>query len=168
VAGLDFWDQPDGAERNNITEDSKDEDNEYISSSSKKQAWVDMDGTPRAQVSLILGADILCYSNDAELVANTIQAALVDGGQAILVSADANLRFGVEHFPEACENAGLEIVTTKLVADQRPNQQSSAESGGDSHGDELLVHDLKQTTGYTTDYTTFMFHITKPISNQKD
>lgn len=139
VVGLDFFDQPESGD--------------------DKVCWVDMDGSQRPQVSLILAADILCYSNDADLVSNTIQAALVEGGQAIVVAPNDGRRFGVDEFPEACRKAGLLVNTTDLVADSQ-----SPGSGEDEK--ELLVRDLEQTTGFTQEreYNLTMFTIDKPIS----
>ena len=158
VAGLDFFDQ------------EQDEDNNL------PPYWIDMEGNRRPQVSLILATDILCYSNDAELVANTIQAALVEGGHAIIMGPNSNHRFGIEEFPEACRKLGLTIeVTDHIMAmDKSDNNytsyspnNSTTGSGGDNGSDNddtddnndggtnntkdaaKLLHDLdSKTTGY--------------------
>ena len=146
VAGLDFFDQPGN------------DDSEYDSS---QPNWIDMEGAKRPQVSLILAADVLCYSNDAINVANTIYAGLIDGGKAIVVSADDNKRFGVAGFPDACRNAGLEIDVT------RSNSSVDSSSSNNSEKDaELLDNDLGQTVGYRNhNYKFLIFTITKPISS---
>lgn len=139
VAGLDFFDQPESGD-----------DESY---------WVDMDGSHREQVSLILGADILCYSNDAEMVSNTIQAALVEGGQAIVINGCH--RFGVAEFPEACRNAGLVVNTTNLIADRKLEGSGEEEQ-------RILERDLDQTAGFTErkgcEYNQIMFTIDKPVA----
>ena len=143
VVGLDFFDQPELDIRN---------------ADGVSATWVDMNGLPRSQVNLVLAADILCYSNDATLVANTLQAALLDGGHAIVVSADETKRFGVEGFPDACRNAGLQVtgITMSLAG------QSGNESGAEQ---QQLMSDMTQTIGFTQEYNyhQIMFHIEKPI-----
>jgi predicted nicotinamide N-methyase len=121
VAGLDFFDQPGnsnnnddgifdfGAHNNDITADvelSNDNPNEEHEEK-VVDGWFDMNGRHHPQVDLILAADILCYSNDATMVANTLQASLLEGGKAILVSADETVRFGAAAFPDACLQAVL-------------------------------------------------------------
>lgn len=138
VTGLDFCDQ--------ITRE------EVVESDSADDAgWIDMEGQHQPQVGLILAADVICYSNDATMVADTIKAALIKGGTAIVVSADENRRFGVEHFPEACYQAGLEVETTHIVADKK---------GTSNDEEDMLVDDLQNTTGFTEGYNLIMFTIT--------
>lgn len=48
----------------------------------EENTWVDTDGILHGQVRLIIGADLLVCSNDAELVAETIESALMEGGRA--------------------------------------------------------------------------------------
>jgi predicted nicotinamide N-methyase len=150
VAGLDFFDQPGN------------DDSEYDSS---QPNWIDMAGQKRSQVSLILAADVLCYSNDATNVANTIYAGLIDGGKAIVVSADDNKRFGVAGFPDACRNAGLEIDVTRSNSSV-DSSRSRCSSNNSEKDAELLDHDLEQTVGYRDqNYKFLIFTITKPISS---
>jgi predicted nicotinamide N-methyase len=150
VAGLDFFDQPGN------------DDSEYDSS---QPNWIDMAGQKRSQVSLILAADVLCYSNDATNVANTIYAGLIDGGKAIVVSADDNKRFGVAGFPDACRNAGLEIDVTRSNSSVDSSRSSSSSNNSEKDA-ELLDHDLEQTIGYRDqNYKFLIFTITKPISS---
>jgi predicted nicotinamide N-methyase len=143
VVGLDFFDQPE------IQDDAK--------------TWVDMNGIHRPQVGLILAADILCYSNDADLVCNTIQAALAEGGTAIVVSPDGNKRFGVEDFAQVCRRAGLQVEVTTLLAD---SSSPTGSLSGDERKEEMdtLLHDLEQTCRFTLDYELLMFTIGKPLS----
>ena len=147
VAGLDFFDQPGN------------DDSEYDDS---QPNWIDMTGAKQSQVSLVLAADVLAYSNDAQNVANTIHAALVEGGKAIVVSADENKRYGVAEFPEACRNAGLEIT---LVRGNCSN--NVGDSGEDINIEELFVrHNLEQTIGYHQEgYNFIIFTIEKPLTS---
>lgn len=48
----------------------------------EENTWVDMDGVLHGQFRLIIGADLLACTNDAELVAATIYRALMKGGRA--------------------------------------------------------------------------------------
>jgi predicted nicotinamide N-methyase len=117
-------------------------------------SWVDMEGIQRPQVPLILAADILAYSNDADLVANTIQAALTEGGRALIVSPDGNRRFGVERFPEACRDIGLQVdVTTVLVDDVffHPIYTETDAAG------------MQDCCGFSQGYDFTMFTVDKPI-----
>eukprot|EP00957_Ditylum_brightwellii_P176679 13457045-Ditylum_brightwellii.AAC.1 len=58
----------------------------------------------------------MAYSNDADLIANTIITALVGGEQAILV-LHLSSHFDVEDFTERCHNVGLDVEITKLELD---------------------------------------------------
>lgn len=143
VLGLDFFDQSEE------TFDSK--------------LWTDMEGGKHPQVNLILGADIIAYSNDAGNVANTIQAALTEGGLAIIVTANEDRRFGVKYFEEACYSRGLEVeVTTKAPSEFSGSTSASNESSDASKARDLLDHDLGQTSGYGEDYDFTMFTVNKP------
>eukprot|EP00957_Ditylum_brightwellii_P207385 15352764-Ditylum_brightwellii.AAC.1 len=76
IIGLDFFDQlPEEAAAVLQLEAF---DNKH-NLSSDDQYWLDMDGIQRPQLSLILASDMMAYSNDADLVANTIMKALVEG-----------------------------------------------------------------------------------------
>lgn len=142
VSGLDFFDQPGNSDYN-----GDDADNESPASG----GWIDMEGVRRPQVQLILGADIIVYSNDATMVANTIHSALVEGGKAVVMSRDR--RFGVEDFPYACERVGLNITTTDLGM-------------GAGSQDAQLVRDLEHTPSYNQGYDLIMFTIDKPMSTK--
>lgn len=132
VTGLDFFDQQE--------------------SSLAGASWIDMEGKPQPQVRLILAADIIAYSNDSTLVANTIQAALVEGGQAILVSPTPDRRFGLEEFPNACREVGLDVQVTPISARH--------ETGTGQDGQ--LKKNLAQTSG-RKGYDFQMCTVRKPI-----
>eukprot|EP00957_Ditylum_brightwellii_P177057 13488037-Ditylum_brightwellii.AAC.1 len=80
-----------------------------------------MDGIQRPQVSSILASDVMVYSNGEDLVANTIIVALVEGGQAVLVSPLSGC-FGVDDVPECCLHVGLdeEEEQDRLVQELEP------------------------------------------------
>lgn len=149
VAGLDFFDQPGN-------DDSKYEQSE--------RSWIDTDGTKRPQVDLILAADIIVYSNDATNVANTIHAGLLEGGKAIVVSESR--RFGVEAFPQACRDAGLEITTENVEVPISSFDTTDTEN--DTNHKKLLAHDMDQTSlqGIRREhYHPVMFTIDKPMAS---
>lgn len=79
VLGLDWFDQQPSED------DDKDKGEEAVEK--EENTWVDTDGTSHAQVRLILGADLIVCSNDADLVASTIDSALMEGGQAFILGA---------------------------------------------------------------------------------
>lgn len=133
VAGLDFFDQ------------TTDHDN---------GGWTDIQGNKRRPVRLILAADVVCYSNDATLLATTIQSALMEGGQALVMGPGEDQRFGLKDFANACTGLGLEVqVTTGMV---------TSDHDGTS-GDTLT--DVMQTGGYSHDYDFTMFTVDKPITS---
>ena len=124
-----------------------------------------MDGARRAQVELVLAADILPYSNNAALVANTIQSTLVEGGMAIVVSPDENHRFGVEAFPDACREVGLEVELSNSNLLDDVTFETSTKTEKDQG---RLDSDLEKTAGYDNQGYTYhkllMFTVQKPIS----
>ena len=138
VSGLDFFDQ------------GGNDDSDYPAS---QPNWIDMEGAKRKQVGLVLAADVLCYSNDATNVANTINCALVEGGRAIVMSAANGRRFGVEEFPDAVRGAGLELEITNYVTDELSNDIGVAKD-----------EELHTCAGYSDEYRFVMFDITKPCS----
>lgn len=72
--------------------------------------WTDMRGNSHPQCRLIVGADLIVCSNDAELVATTIDRTLMEGGTAVLVSPTYQ-RFGVSLLEDACLTVGLTCST---------------------------------------------------------
>ncbi|KAL3934175.1 MAG: hypothetical protein SGBAC_010050 [Bacillariaceae sp.] len=140
VSGLDFFDQPGN------------DDSKYAGS---LQNWIDMDGNKRPQVGLILAADVVCYSNDATNVANTISSALVPGGKAMVMTAGDNRRFGLSQFPDACRDAGLEVSVENIKADCKSFFSGSG----------TATNDLAQTSmqGYSAeDYNLTLYTMNKP------
>lgn len=72
--------------------------------------WTDMRGDSHPQCRLIVGAELIVCSNDAELVATTIDRTLMEGGTALLISPTYQ-RFGVSLLEDACLAAGLTCIT---------------------------------------------------------
>ena len=152
VAGLDFFDQSSSHNNNNNNtkeeEEEEEEEDSTTRAAKKKNYWVDMDGTQQPQVGLILGADVIAYSNDAQLVANTLQAALREGGHAILMGPTPDRRFGLEDFPDACRDIGLHVQMTNIVAAE---QEAS------------VTADLAQTADHHKGYDFLMYTVGKPM-----
>jgi hypothetical protein len=178
VLGLDFFDQ----------EDTSTTPPTATTNPTTNTTWTDMEGKKHPQVSLILAADIICYSNDATLVAQTIQSALMEGGRAIVMGPDENRRFGLAFFVEACEQHGLIVNVTTLPPNSASHDRVSTTTTGtgtvpmpsesgpstgttpaaseQSESEELLSHDLHQTSGFINqgyDYNFHMYTVDKPI-----
>ena len=112
--------------------------------------WLDASsgsGPPRDQVDLILAADVICQKDDALATARTLYCALKPGGKALVVSADAQHRFGVEHLEGACHAIGLQVTTERVR---------------NMYGGRLLTDHMEQTTGYVESMTLTMFTVLKP------
>lgn len=111
--------------------------------------------TQQRGVDLILAADTICKPSDAVAVANTIYDALIPGGEAIVVSANAAHRFGVDIFEDECKRVGLDV-TTSNIADMcdgklLPKDQNSEDPCG-----------IRQTSGFVDGMTLTMFRVKKP------
>jgi predicted nicotinamide N-methyase len=111
--------------------------------------WVDLDGTTRTQVDVVLAADMICQPSDAASAANCIFDCLVPGGSAFIVLGDSTHRFGVEFFRDACCEAGLEISEEIAIASGDLLQYGS-------------VTDLEKTSGYVDGLALKMFKLKKP------
>ena len=177
VVGLDFFDQSPAADGTGGS------DADAPPGAAARPGWIGMDGTRRRPVRLVLAAEILCYSNDAALVAGTLEGALCEGGRAILLGPDSTHRFGVEEFPEACRNLGLTVrITDRIKVGDDP---LAALVAGDGDGDvdadvdappavdrpavgrdETLMRELEES-GYSRSHVAYdftMFTVDKPIS----
>ena len=144
VCGLDWFDQHQQCQENQESlEDNCDtagdtgvtctDDNEEERRSSNN-TWVDMDGIEHAQTRLIIGSDLIVCSNDADLVASTIDCALMEGGKAIILGADSSTRFGVRGFPDACRLLGLHVQVDENI------WSSTEEEGNEQHLKEGLEY----------------------------
>ena len=157
VAGLDFFDQMPSYDG---SDGISDDDNSHNAS------WIDMNCSNQPQVPLILAADVIAYSNDAEMVANTIQAALLEGGQAIVMGPDAGQRFGLEGFEDCCLAVGLTVAQLTIEAGQTTflggaghNNGETAEAEKQDLTDELLQSGVITGNGYGF----VLYTIGKPI-----
>ena len=168
VLGLDWFDQEEHQEQQQQqSDDGSDTTGEETTTNTTTTTttWVDVEGNEHAQVRLILGADLIVCTNDADLVASTIDSALIDGGKAFILGADQYTRFGVQNFPDACRQLGLKVTvhedlleTNFAVAEevdgevQQEQLMEELELGGYNQRAATMAHDF-----------TF-FHITKPIA----
>ena len=115
----------------------------------------DHDHDHQAGVDLIIAADTICKASDAVAVSKTIYDALVPGGEAIVVSANAKHRFGVEIFEDECKKLGLRVTVANV---------------GDMCNGKLLPMDkdakdpcgIRQTSGFVDGMTLTMFRAVKP------
>jgi len=169
VLGLDWFDQEEHQEQQQQQQQSDDGSDttgeETTTNTTTTTTWVDVEGNEHAKVRLILGADLIVCTNDADLVASTIDSALIDGGKAFILGADQYTRFGVQNFPDACRQLGLKVTvhedlleTNFAVAEevdgevQQEQLMEELELGGYNQRAATMAHDF-----------TF-FHITKPIA----
>ena len=155
VHGLDWFDQQSTNPTHNDDRGMETREN---------NTWVDMEGTSHNQCRLILGADLIVCSNDADLVATTIDATLLEGGMAIILGASADARFGVSDFPEACRSLGLDVTIDENILEARESEAGEGDDDYDGQfmdGMELAGHNLRASTcGH--DFT--MFTVNKPIA----
>ncbi|KAL7456345.1 hypothetical protein ACHAWC_007872 [Mediolabrus comicus] len=167
VFGLDWFDQVQEEEKSTDDDDDlgdKEEEVEEVTNEEdvgeeekNDDTWVDTDGKSHAQVRLILGADLLVCTNDANLVASTIDSALMDGGSAFILGADEYARFGVRDFPDACRSLGLKVtVQEDLLYD-------SNFFVAEDHMDELELGGYNQRAS-TMGHDFVMFTVSKPIA----
>jgi predicted nicotinamide N-methyase len=114
-------------------------------------------GASQPPVDLILAADTICKPQDAVAVSDTIHDALIPGGEAIVVSANAKHRFGIDIFEQECQRNALEV-TTINVADMcegklMPKDQDSEDPCS-----------IRKTSGFVDGMALTMFRVRKPIS----
>lgn len=147
VVGLDF----------STIQRPQDDDESSTMTSSVATGWHDMDGHVHDPVDWILAADVICQPSDAAAVARTIDALLVPGGTAILVSATARHRFGVDRLVDECAMCPhLTVRWTDLVLDANFDEDDSR----------AALRSLLQehASGYVPGMTLQMFHVTKKSS----
>lgn len=154
VIGLDWFDQQ--PVDNDVEEEKKDVTRE-------ENTWLGMDGLGHEQVRLILGADLLVCSNDADLVAGTIDNVLMEGGRAIIVGPDEWTRFGVRNFPEACRSLGLKVSVDEDMLEANENE-SEQDDSQQQLMNELELGGFNQRSS-TSDHDFTMFTIDKPITS---
>ena len=107
-------------------------------------------------VDIILAADTICKPEDSVAVSNTIHDALLPGGEAIVVSANAQHRFGIDIFERECERNGLQV-TTFNVADMCEGKLLPKDSDSED------PCSIRQTSGFVDNMTLTMFRVRKPL-----
>lgn len=110
--------------------------------------WKDTSGAQQNQVDLVVAADIICQKEDAFAAARSIFCALRDGGKAIVVSADADHRFGVECFHAACTQLGLNV---------------SIKAVNEMYGGNLVSMDMEKTSGFVEGMSLRMYVVEKIV-----
>jgi len=161
VLGLDWFDQEEHQEQQQKQQQS--DDGSDTSGEDNANTWVDVEGKEHAQVRLILGSDLLVCTNDADLVASTIDGALIDGGKAFILGADQYTRFGVQNFPDACRSLGLNVT----VVEDLLGSDFAAEGVDGAMQHQQLMDEL-ELGGYNQRASTMahgftFFTVTKPI-----
>jgi predicted nicotinamide N-methyase len=150
VVGLDF---------STIQRQQDDDDDDESSTTPSVVAtngWHDMDGHVHDPVDWILAADVICQPSDAAAVARTIDALLVPGGTALLVSATARHRFGVDRLVDECAMfPNLTVRWTDLVLDANDDEDDSRAS--------LRSLLQEHASGYVPGMMLQMFHVTKKV-----
>lgn len=164
VLGLDWFDQTTSHVSKGSSIGSSSSSSSNNDNNNNNNTWIDMDGALHSQCRLIIGADLIVCDNDATLVAVTINCALLEGGQAIILGADKYTRFGVSSFPEACRNLGLLVTIHEDMLVSR-NNDTTIDNIANTRSlmDTLVVggyHRGSQSYGY--DFT--LFTINKPIA----
>ena len=169
VCGLDWFDQQKQQSQENqeslegksttagYTGSTSTDDNEEERRSSNN-TWVDMDGIEHAQTRLIIGSDLIVCSNDADLVASTIDCALIEGGKAIILGADSSKRFGVRGFADSCRLLGLDVEVDENI------WSSTEAEGNEQHLKEGLEYGGYNQRASTFGHDFTMFTINKPIT----
>ena len=76
---------------------------------------------PREAVDMVLAADVICQPSDSVSLSKTIYDALKPGGKAIVSSAAAVHRFGVETFQSECEKRGMTVTVSSIVPEGNPS-----------------------------------------------
>ena len=118
--------------------------------------WIDGVGNDQEPVDVVLAADVICKPEDAVAAANTIYDALCPGGQAYVISADAQHRFGVDRFRDECLRVGLAVETSNVSEMYDGALISSSQGEGGKQG-------IEQCSGYVEGMTLTFFHVTKPL-----
>lgn len=164
VLGLDWFDQEVHQEQQQQQQQQSDDGSDTTADETTTSTWIDVDGNEHAQVRLILGADLLVCTNDADLVASTIDSALVDGGKAFILGADQYTRFGVQNFPDACRQLGLQVsVQEDILESSFAAEEVDGEMQHDQLMEELELGGYNQRASTMAHDFTF-FEITKPIA----
>ena len=129
----------------------------FQTGSNYRGGWVDGAGSMQDAVDVVLAADVICKPEDAVAAANTMYDALVPGGIAIVISADAKHRFGVDAFNDECCRVGLNVQVSNVADLYNGGLVSSSRGLEGGLG-------IEQTSGYVEGMTLTMFQVRKPES----
>ena len=101
-----------------------------------------------------------CQQADAVAAAAAIDAALESGGRAYCVCADANHRLGMDYFPGACKDVGLEL--QQVLSFRDTSYRGLSDFFSDSRA-------LDQSAGYVAgmDLSLFILQTNKQTSTSK-
>lgn len=95
---------------------------------------------------LIVAADVICNPSDATAVAQTIKNQLASDGEAVVICANAEHRFGVDTFATECVTVGLQVVCQDVA---------------DLYGGALLWgEEMDMTAGYVDTMRFTFFRVT--------
>ena len=145
VAKLDFYMHSDGCSTN-IVNNCEEEKKEDLCNQNNENGWIDgTTGETRNVVDVIIGADIICRPEDAVAVSKTIRNSLKVGGEAILVCADSEHRFGMDILKDELLNVGGLEVFCEYVSEMEDNNGNG----------------LELTSGYVDGMKLLFFRVTK-------
>lgn len=105
-------------------------------------------------VDLILAADVICKPSDSVAASKTIYDALKPGGEAIIVSANAKHRFGVDIFESECRSIGMEVKAIDIADLCDGKLLPQTEHCDDPCG-------VRQTSGFVDGMKLTMFQVRK-------
>ncbi len=114
------------------------------------------DNIERPPVDLILAADVICKPSDSVAVSKTIHDVLNPGGEAIIVSANAEHRFGVDIFENECKKVGLGVEVIDVVGLCEGKLLPQTEESEDPCS-------IRKTSGFVDGMSMKMFRVIKPI-----
>lgn len=114
------------------------------------------DNIERPPVDLILAADVICKPSDSVAVSKTIHDVLNPGGEAIIVSANAEHRFGVDIFENECKKVGLRVEVIDVVDLCEGKLLPQTEESEDPCS-------IRKTSGFVDGMSMKMFRVIKPV-----
>lgn len=102
---------------------------DFYEQSGDSHQWKDLSGSQHRPVDVVVAADVICQADDAYAVANTVHDCLKVGGRAVVVCANANHRFGVDHFRTACDRVGLNVTENRMALEDGLSEDLLKASG---------------------------------------
>ena len=132
-------------------------DHEFIDNGTSTNDHTEVDqSNHQSPADLIIAADVICKPSDSIAASKTIYDVLKPGGEAIIVSANAKHRFGVDIFEKECLSLGLDVQATDVGALCDGRLITKTELCEDACG-------IRQTSGYVDGMSLTMFRVNKPI-----